>query len=66
MEQEAYIRFGSNSGIKATVYENETASCICAFEWFENSERDIRNLEMNYGVGGVSCSKSVTAAKVGD
>jgi len=33
------------------MYGNEAVSCIYAFEWYEDSERDIRNLEMNYGVG---------------
>jgi len=45
------LGFVSNSGIKATIYGNETVPCICAFEWFEDSERDIRTLEMNHGVG---------------
>jgi virulence-associated protein VapD len=58
--------FVSDSGIKATMYGNEAVSCVCAFEWFEDSKRDIRNLEINLEWAVVSCSKSVTAAKVED
>lgn len=48
------------------MYGNEAVSCVCAFEWFEDSKRDIRNLEINLEWAVVSCSKSVTAAKVED
>lgn len=32
------------------MYGNEAVSCISVFECFEDSERDIRNSEMNFGV----------------
>jgi len=51
------------------MYGNEAVSCVCAFEWLEHSERDIRNLEINYGVGSgqllkISKSCKSFAAKV--
>jgi hypothetical protein len=46
------------------MYGNEAVSCIFAFGWFEHSERDIRNLEIIMEWAVVSCSKSVTTAKV--
>jgi hypothetical protein len=55
--------FVSNSGIKATLYGNERVCCMCAFEWFEDSERDIRTLEMIYGVGSEQLLKIANSYK---
>jgi len=45
------------------MYGNEAVPCICAFEWFEDSERDIRTLEMNHGEGSGQLLKICNSCK---